>query len=135
VRAGWLHIIIRRGTCRLTKTAVPVAGRATNLSETPGCFKFICQTVNVSRSCTLLDGTLQRNLRNLTIQQFNLTPREIQVATLVKEGRNSGQIADILNISKGAVDFHRNNIRKKLGINKAKVNLRSFLLKLEDNET
>ncbi|OPL15576.1 MAG: hypothetical protein AVO39_07725 [delta proteobacterium MLS_D] len=69
------------------------------------------------------------------MRHFNLTSRESQVANLVREGRNSRQIADILNISKGAADFHRNNIRKKLGINKEKVNCRSFLLKLEDNET
>ena len=69
-------------------------------------------------------------LHNLTITQYNLTPRELQVANLVKEGRTTKEIADILKISTGAIDFHRNNIRKKLGLNNQKANLRSYLSSL-----
>ncbi|MBN2538886.1 MAG: PAS domain S-box protein [Deltaproteobacteria bacterium] len=69
-------------------------------------------------------------LRNLSITQCNLTPKELQVANLVKEGRTTKEIADFLNISTGAIDFHRNSIRKKLGLNKKKANLRSYLLSL-----
>lgn len=69
-------------------------------------------------------------LRNLTLKDFNLTPKELQVAHLVKEGKTTKQISDILNTSIVAIDFHRNNIRKKMGINKKKTNLRSHLLSL-----
>jgi DNA-binding CsgD family transcriptional regulator len=57
---------------------------------------------------------------------FNLTPRELQVAALIKEGNSSKEIADKLCITQKAVDFHRLNIRKKLKI-KRRNNLRSFL--------
>lgn len=45
----------------------------------------------------------------------SLTPREWEVAQLLAQGLTSKEIAEILAISKKAVDFHRGNIRKKLG--------------------
>lgn len=69
-------------------------------------------------------------LRNITIKHFHLTPRETQIATLIKEGRTTKEIADFLNMSPGTIDFHRNRIRKKFELNNKKVNLRSFLLSL-----
>lgn len=69
-------------------------------------------------------------LRNLTLNQFNLTPAEFHVANLVKEGKTTKEIAQSLNVSTGAIDFHRNSIRKKLGMNCKKINLRSFLITL-----
>jgi len=66
-------------------------------------------------------------LRNLTTEHFDLTPREIQIASLVKEGKTTKEITELLNISATAVDFHRKNIRLKLGIKNKKANLRSFL--------
>lgn len=69
-------------------------------------------------------------LRRLTAKNLNLTPTEIQVASLVKEGKTTKNIAELLNLSSRTVEFHRNNIRKKLGLNKSKVNLRSHLLSM-----
>ena len=69
-------------------------------------------------------------LRNLTIDHLDLTPREIQVTSLVKEGKTTKEITELLNISATAVDFHRKNIRMKLGIKNQKTNLRSFLLSM-----
>jgi DNA-binding CsgD family transcriptional regulator len=45
-----------------------------------------------------------------------LTPRELQVATLIKKNCTSKEIGDKLCISKKAVDYHRSNIRKKLNL-------------------
>ena len=64
------------------------------------------------------------------IRQFDLTPREFQVASLIKEGKTSKEIAQILGIEKGSIDTHRKNIRKKLGLNRAS-NLQSHLHFLE----
>ena len=69
-------------------------------------------------------------LHKMSTMHLQLTPQEIQVATLIKSGRTSKEIANILSISTNAVDFHRKNIRKKFGLNHQKTNLRSFLLTL-----
>jgi len=77
-----------------------------------------------------LDDILSPFLRKMTSKYLNLTPREIQIATLIREGRTTKEISEVLNISSRAVEFHRDNIRIKLGLKNKKANLRSFLLSL-----
>ncbi len=55
-----------------------------------------------------------------------LTPRELQVATFIKEGYQSKEIADRLFVTQKAVDYHRLNIRKKLNLPRTS-NLRTYL--------
>ena len=69
-------------------------------------------------------------LHNMTLKHFNLTPKEFHVANLIKDGRTSKEIAYFLNVSVGAIDFHRNNIRRKLGLRNRKVNLRYSLMSM-----
>lgn len=78
-----------------------------------------------------LDEITSSFLNRLTTIHRFLTPREIDVAVLVREGRTSKEIADTLNISTSGVDFHRKKIRKKLGLATGKANLRSYLLSLQ----
>lgn len=62
-------------------------------------------------------------------EQFNdLTPRELEVATLIREGRTTKQIAELLGVSAKAIEVHRDGLRRKLGLKHRKINLRSFLL-------
>jgi PAS domain S-box-containing protein len=68
--------------------------------------------------------------RRLSSKYLQLTPKEIQIANFVKEGKTSKEIAEILNVSKSAVDIHRFRLREKLGLNKRKANLRSHLTAL-----
>jgi PAS domain S-box-containing protein len=64
------------------------------------------------------------------IRGFNFTPRQIEVIALIREGRTTKEIAELLTVSKDAVNLQRFLIRKKLGINRDKANLRSYLLSL-----
>jgi PAS domain S-box-containing protein len=65
--------------------------------------------------------------RKLAAMNLSLTPKEIQIAGYVRDGRTSKEIAEILNLSYKAIEYHRNSIRRKLGVKNNKINLQSFL--------
>jgi len=69
-------------------------------------------------------------LHNLTSSYLDLTPRQIEVANLVKEGKATKEIAEILNISASSVDFHRKNLRSKFGLKDKRTSLMAFLSSL-----
>jgi len=80
---------------------------------------------------TRLDEIASPFLNRLTSLKRVLTPKEIDVAVMVREGKTSKEIAEFLNISVNGVDFHRKKIRNKLGLTNEKSNLRSYLLSLQ----
>jgi PAS domain S-box-containing protein len=57
----------------------------------------------------------------------NLTPREMEICNMVKNGFRSKEIAATLNISSQTVLTQRKQIRRKLGIANKSVNLVTFL--------
>jgi PAS domain S-box-containing protein len=94
------------------------------------------------RQKTLIE-IIKSNLQDILASQIGggpaihirLTPTEIKVANLVRQGRTTKEIAEISGLSPRTIDGHRNNIRKKLGIRQKEVNLRTYLLSTasEDN--
>lgn len=59
-----------------------------------------------------------------------LTPAEVEVAQLVIHGYTTKDIAKRMSRGTSTVDFHRNNIRRKLGLGR-KNSLRSYLISLQ----
>jgi PAS domain S-box-containing protein len=92
---------------------------------------------SMSSKATAYLGTLDSNLRDivapfahkLSSRYVNLTNREIQISGLIKESRTTKEISELLNISESAINIHRYNIRRKLGLSKNH-NLQAYLLSL-----
>nr|MDY6955159.1 helix-turn-helix transcriptional regulator [Thermodesulfobacteriota bacterium] len=59
-----------------------------------------------------------------------LTPAEIQTAYLVREGKTTKEIANLLNVSPLTIESRRKEIRRKMNIQHRKTNLRSYLLSI-----
>jgi PAS domain S-box-containing protein len=77
-----------------------------------------------------LDDIVSPFARKLSSKYLALTPMEISVANLIREGKVTKDIAELLNMSARTVEFHRQNIRKKIGIKHKKANLRSHLMSI-----
>jgi PAS domain S-box-containing protein len=74
---------------------------------------------------TLFQPLLHRTLKD----EFSIfTPTEIRIANLIKQGKTSKEISTILNLSLATIAWHRKNLRKKLNIDSATINLRSYLM-------
>ncbi|MBU1317881.1 MAG: PAS domain S-box protein [candidate division Zixibacteria bacterium] len=71
--------------------------------------------------------------RDLETRISRLTPREIQICDMIRGGMRSGEIASALDISELTVQKFRQQIRKKLRINKKKINLASHLCSMSYN--
>lgn len=79
-------------------------------------------------------NVLETNLNNITspfinklsIAYKNLSPRELQVAALIKQGKSSKDIANIFNLSVGRVNSYRNS----MNLVSSETNLRPYLLAL-----
>jgi DNA-binding CsgD family transcriptional regulator len=85
------------------------------------------QAANLGIIESNLENIISPFLKNIHGKHCNMTPKEIRIASLIKEGRTTKEIAFLLGMSCPAVEFHRNNIRKKLGLKHIKANLASHL--------
>jgi PAS domain S-box-containing protein len=84
---------------------------------------------------TILESSLNQVispfLYRLSSNFANFTPTEIQVSNLLKQGKTNKEIGELLNSSSRTIAFHRDNIRKKLGLKNKKTNLKSYLFSLK----
>ena len=84
-------------------------------------------------------GILESNLneivspyvRNLSSKFLRLSHTELEVSNLIQQGKNTKDIADIMNLAESTIDFHRNNIREKLGVKNKKISLKTYLSSLK----
>ena len=101
------------------------------------------KSANTDRGQTQLIDIVEANLQhlvkiygrpgNLPAIYQRLTPVEIQVASLVRQGLPTKIIAGTLNLSAETVNVHRKHIRKKLGLESKSNNLQGYLMSLADH--
>jgi PAS domain S-box-containing protein len=109
---------------------------SSNVKELVLRYTEMLRETHLDEKQTMLLDAVEANLGTIVspfskrIGSFNLTPREMEVLTLIKDGRTSKQIASMLNTSMDAISQHRYQIRRKLGLNKIKTGLRSHLIAL-----
>jgi DNA-binding NarL/FixJ family response regulator len=103
--------------------------------------KFIIPSLNYLRSksdaeeVNLVENLIEEIVYPITKKRSSildrLTAREIQIAIQIKEGKSTAEIAKDLVISTKTIDFHRSNIRKKLGLHahdgNDRINLATYL--------
>ena len=78
-----------------------------------------------------LDEIVAPFMHGLAYKYFRLTPKEIHIANLIKQGKSTKEIAVILNLTSRGIEFHRDKIRGKIGIKHNKAHLREVLHDLE----
>jgi len=86
--------------------------------------------VRITETC--LNEIASPFVRTLTSRYQQLTQKEIQVALLIKEGKTSKEIAELLHVSKRDVDFHRGKIREKIGLKNTRGSLQILLNTLDE---
>ncbi|MFH1488024.1 MAG: response regulator [Pseudomonadota bacterium] len=88
-----------------------------------------------SESLYILEANLREIVsplvHRLSSEYLGLTPTEIQVADLIRHGKQTKEIAGLLNLSINTVVSHRYKIRRKIGLLNKKVNLQSYLMNLK----
>ena len=76
---------------------------------------------------TNLNDIVSRLSTTLSSKYVDFTPSEIRVADLIREGKNTKEVAALLGLSPSSVKWHRKNIRKKLGLTNHSSNLFTYL--------
>jgi PAS domain S-box-containing protein len=69
--------------------------------------------------------------KRLSEKHPGLTPVEVQTVGLIREGKTTQEIAELLCVSENTVASNRFHIRKKLGVTNKKVNLRYYLQSID----
>jgi PAS domain S-box-containing protein len=126
----------RKAEDSLRKSEAELAAQSRHLEEVNAALRVLLK----QREGMTLVGILESNMKEivspfvtkLSSRFLSLTPTEIQVASLIKDGKSSKEIASLLHASENTVRSHRFHIRSKLGIKNKKVNFRSYLQSLQD---
>ena len=70
-------------------------------------------------------------LRRMSSRYLRLTPAQIQVANLVRQGKRTKEIAEMLYLSPKTIEDYRKNLRQEFGLRNKKINLRTHLLSIK----
>ena len=80
---------------------------------------------------TNLDEIISPFSRNFASTMYKLSPQEIKIASLIRQGKTTKNIAELMSLSHRTIEFHRTKIRQKLGLKNKTDSLQSYLLSLK----
>jgi len=103
-------------------TVLPFLNKMQNPDGTPASWQIYLDIVRRN----LEDITSSFN-KTIIEERARLSPREFEICNLIKNGLSNKDIAELLGISLLTVERHRHNVRKKLRIDKERVNLATYL--------
>jgi len=95
----------------------------------------ILRKIKIKKGKSKYINLLEYHLREITSsfgnkisdRHIKLTPREIEICSMIKGNLTSKEIAGFLNLSYQTIEKHRKNIRKKLKVPDKKTKLTAFL--------
>ena len=94
-----------------------------------------CSNSEQKKYLQIIDSNLKEIgtslFRNSSSIYLFLTPIEGQIVNLIKNGKGTKEISQLMHVSEDTVSFHRKNIRHKLNLNKSKISLKNYLLTAE----
>ena len=79
---------------------------------------------------TNLDEIISPFAHNFAFIKYKLTPQEIKIASLVRQGKSTKDIAELMGLSQRTIEFHRTKIRNKLRLRNRTDSLQSYLMSL-----
>ena len=131
-----MRVLLKKRQADKTKTEEYVLANVKRLIE-PYFEKINKTKLNAQQGALLriiesnLNEIISPFMREVSLKHFNLTSTEIQIAKQIRYGETTKKIAQFMNISPRTVETHRKNIRRKIGLEGKKANLRSYLLSID----
>jgi DNA-binding CsgD family transcriptional regulator len=71
--------------------------------------------------------------RDFAAIKYKFTPQEIKIAGLIRQGKKTKEIAEIMSLSIRTIEFHRTKIREKIGLQSQKDSLQAHLLSINSH--
>jgi PAS domain S-box-containing protein len=69
----------------------------------------------------------ERRIGSVALESSQFTPREMQILDMIRLGKTNDEVAAALYVSPAAVAYHRQNIRRKLGLIGKRARLQTYL--------
>ncbi len=88
------------------------------------------ELLRVTQAENALKGLIAADPEHVVSSLRKLTPREVEIAGLVRNGMTTKEIGEYFHIAATTVERHRNNIRKKLGLAGGDMHLAVYLRSL-----
>jgi len=76
---------------------------------------------------TNLNDIVSQFSKTIFSKYIDLTPTEVRIADFIRSGKNSKEVAESMALSPSSIQWHRKNIRQKLGLTNKKINLHTYL--------